>query len=407
MAIASVGLSMMETIAISPEGPPALGSSTRIPSQVRVVAGGMAVNAARACQKWGTLSGLVTRAGARLTEHLADEFRERLFLPLPRGPAESATCITMVSERTDGLRERSFLLYPGLNVAVSCEDLASEQIDGLFRKSRHVHFAGVGDGDGGDLAARRSQWCFDNPAFQSFLKRLRAAGLTTSMDFAPVRHRLTDPNWQAQAFRSMSLVDYLMPSEIEALLLMKNETEFKTVDLDEAIRTGLEDDDIETLGSMFVQHFPTATTIIKTNLRGCYCPSLKHGDGWIAAEPGVRVVDPTGAGDVFCGAFLTCCLRILDLLSNSDRLLVQPHRVEPADLGLAKRRSDLLEAQLTLACAFGNAAAADSLLKLGGGRELPRWNVLTNVRVANNPQVEALCKQFPFAIGWLNEMQAP
>ena len=45
------------------------------------------------------------------------------------------------------------------------------------------------------------------------------------------------------------------------------------------------------------------TVVVKCGPKGCYITNA-DGSFWVAAEPGVTVVDTTGAGDSFVGGFL-------------------------------------------------------------------------------------------------------
>lgn len=383
MAITCIGLSMTETIAFVQGEMPEVGTSARMPEQVKGTTGGMAVNAARACMRWGSLGYLVTKAGQHLSARLREEFHGRLLLCPTREGAESSTCVTLVHATKDPRgRERTFLLFPGRDVNISSADLDSPQVADAIRRSMHLHFAGVGDGDDD---ADTERMCFDNVRFRSQLQRWREAGKTVSFDFAPVRHRLSSPKWRQAIQGVLESADFLFPSDLEAVLL----TKAGTGKIEE-----LSTDLIEEAADKMSHSYPNAITIVKAKEHGCYCPDLV-GDvdkGWVVAEDNVTMKDPTGAGDVYCGAFLTAWLRLRESLRASPGASTDPAHpiVPPLAIDDQAVRRDMIK----LCAIYGNAAAADSLAKIGGGRGLPPWEDISKNRVAHHPALrDALRKK--------------
>ena len=82
---------------------------------------------------------------------------------------------------------------------------------------------------------------------------------------------------------ALQYLDYLFPNDAEAMLLTGKET------VEEAAA------DLRRVG--------VGTVVVKCGPRGCYITN-EQGSFWVAAEPGVTVVDTTGAGDSFVGGFL-------------------------------------------------------------------------------------------------------
>ena len=82
---------------------------------------------------------------------------------------------------------------------------------------------------------------------------------------------------------ALQYLDYLFPNDAEAMLLTGKGT------VEEAAA------DLRRVGE--------GTVVVKCGPRGCYITN-KDGSFWVEAEPGVTVVDTTGAGDSFVGGFL-------------------------------------------------------------------------------------------------------
>ena len=133
-----------------------------------------------------------------------------------------------------------------------------------------------------------------NLSAQAHAMRLaRGAGLTVILNPAPMRADF-DPALLAD-------VDVLIPNETEfcALLpLLPGTRGAVAAGFDEAALASLPDAELHAL----CRGLGVATVIVTLGARGCF---VSRADGYAAvpAVPGVAVVDTTGAGDAFVGAF--------------------------------------------------------------------------------------------------------
>lgn len=396
--VVSIGLAAQETIAMSPGGWPDTGASIRIPEQVKTVAGGMAVNFARACKIWGTHHSLITRAGTHLANYLRkkEEFGETVFLcpcdcsaaPCRCRPRpESATCVTLVHPTVERGIERSFLLFPGRKMSVTISDLNLPDVTSILKRADHVHFAGVGDGS--DSADPADTMCCDAPEFRTFLAQLRKVAKTVSMDFAPAHSRLQSKAWREAIYEKIAFATFVMPSDFEAYYLMESDPKPPN-------QVAMTPQLVEDLADALKRLCPNSFVIVKSNAQGCYSPDLDDitNDGWVTAERGVRIKDPTGAGDIFCAAFLTAWLTISRYIDEHDAHLVLDWNCSGSD---HRRRNELVEFLITYAGVCGNAGAAETLARVGGGRDLPSWMDLLRHRVVHHPQMKAQVAKAGFA----------
>ncbi len=157
------------------------------------------------------------------------------------------------------------------------------------------------------------------------LQTARASGATTILNPAPMRPDF-DP-------ATLADVDILIP----------NETEFCTLsgllgvaELDERTLAALPDNDLHGL----CRRFGVATVIVTLGARGCLV-SRAEGHALVPGVQGVKVVDTTGAGDAFVGAFATAL----------------------AELG---------PGEIERAARFANAGAALSVTRHGTAPAMPR-----------------------------------
>ena len=139
-------------------------------------------------------------------------------------------------------------------------------------------------------------------------------------------------------------------------ILIPNETEFCTLsgllnlaELDEKTLAALPDQDLHGL----CRRFGVATVIVTLGARGCLV-SRTEGHAFVPALTGIKVVDTTGAGDAFVGAFATALAEL------------GPDKIEQA-------------------ARFANAGAALSVTKHGTAPAMPQRAeinaLLTNSRI--------------------------
>jgi sugar/nucleoside kinase (ribokinase family) len=168
-------------------------------------------------------------------------------------------CIVCV--HPDG--ERSFIAALGANKLIGSDVMLMDGLssDGIF------HFGGT-----------LSQPGFVGSALHAMIKYLHQQGVTISTDLLWNR---TDSAWPEIA-QSLPLIDILMANELEFGYL-----------------TGTSD---PAAAANRIASAGVSTVALKLGARGCYIQSATW-QGSVPAFP-VEVVDTTGAGDAFAGAFL-------------------------------------------------------------------------------------------------------
>ncbi|RPB01728.1 Ribokinase-like protein [Choiromyces venosus 120613-1] len=113
-------------------------------------------------------------------------------------------------------------------------------------------------------------------------------GIETILNPAPARHI---------PLHFYSKIDHLILNESEAAYLTGEEVNF------------LDDDTgIQTIITRFLERGVKRSVVITMGARGCYFKSPDGQEGWIRPEVRAQdVVDTTGAGDAFVGAFAVSC----------------------------------------------------------------------------------------------------
>jgi sugar/nucleoside kinase (ribokinase family) len=188
--------------------------------------------------------------------------RERVDVSLVSRHARLGTPISVAFSTT---ADRGFMTYKGC--AVDTGRLLRRWPRHALRGVRHVHFAGM------------------RPPFRAclpFLSRLRAAGITTSLDIG----------WNPEVYRSKAFrevirgVTIFMPSWRDAQWLTGRDRPR---------------DAVRVMGEM------VAVPVIKLGARGAI--GLDHGRPLQILPPHVRTVETTGAGDAFDAGFIWAFLR--------------------------------------------------------------------------------------------------
>jgi len=239
---------------------PRLGEEMRAPYFARSVGGGAAITAV-AARREGLRVGMVTVVGdrAELTPLGAEKIDLRHAQVDPRG--QSAVTVA-VSTRHD----RYFLTSEGANVRFE-SFFHWDQLFSYLAAARHVHV------------------CFQPRRFGAITRlmtRLRAAGVTTSIDFGWHPEISARPGF----WKWLGTATLFFPNLMEAQHLTGQQRPEKA---------------LARLAEV------TALPIIKLGAQG----SIAWDRGRIvrAAAHRVRVVDSTGAGDAFNGGFLAAFLR--------------------------------------------------------------------------------------------------
>ena len=238
---------------------------------LEVHSGGLAHTTGVILAKLGVPTAVVGRVGADLFgTYLIDVLRDnRVEVHVGRDETIStSTAVVMVSSSG----ERSFLHLPGANTHLRREDVPPA----LLARSRIMHLGGyflLPGLDGAQAAA--------------LLAQARAAGCRTSLDMA----------WDARG-RWMALLAPCLP---HLDLLFGNRDELARV-------TGAED---PPRMAAHLRALGVDTVAVKLGEDGAYV----DGESWRGRVPAfsVEIVDTTGAGDAFCGGFLTGYLAGWDL----------------------------------------------------------------------------------------------
>lgn len=238
---------------------------------IAVHSGGLAHTTGVTLAKLGVTAAVVGRVGADLLgTYLIDVLRSHsIEVHVGRDEAaRTSTTVVMVSSRG----ERSFLHLPGANTHLRREDVPQA----LLARSRIMHLGGyfLLPGLDGEQAA-------------ALLVQARAAGCRTSLDVA----------WDAHG-RWMALLAPCLP---HLDLLFGNRDELARV-------TGAED---PPRMAARLRESGVGAVAVKLGEGGAY---VDRGN-WRGHVPAfsVEVVDTTGAGDAFCGGFLTGYLAGWDL----------------------------------------------------------------------------------------------
>jgi sugar/nucleoside kinase (ribokinase family) len=238
---------------------PRFGQAERLVDAIRIGIGGSAAIFAAAAARLGAATALVTTVG---DDAAGSSMRDALE---HRGVDTSACSIsstlpTNVSVILSGPTDRAIMTSPGALAAVRGDDVTDE----LLRRARHLHVASLfllpASSEVGRLAARA-----------------RAAGLTISLD----------TNWDpTEQWRGVDellpTIDVLLPNEQEARAIARL-------------------DDVHAAAARLSARGPLV--VVKLGADGACAYQAGTEVARTPARP-VRVVDTTGAGDVFDAAFL-------------------------------------------------------------------------------------------------------
>ncbi len=247
-------------------GLPALGEEC-FAERFLVSAGGSAITAI-ALRRLGRPVRLVARVGADAHGRLIREALAREGLDT-RWLAEHCDVATPLTVVLSTPADRAFVTYLDERaVATALDDLLVEVLD--EPPARHLHVAGF------PLAQRHPD----------VVERAHAAGLTVSFD----------PGWDESALATPAVrrvalgADILLPNRLEACRLL-----------------GLADTtSAHSALEALANQRPDGITVVKDGAVGAH--GAAGGQRAFAPPPRVRVVDPTGAGDVFDAGFLDAYL---------------------------------------------------------------------------------------------------
>jgi sugar/nucleoside kinase (ribokinase family) len=235
---------------------PRPGEELRVPIFARSIGGGAVITACAAA-RLGLRVGTLTAMGAGAAAELR---RERVsVISLQRAGERGAISVALSMPH-----ERSFVTYDGVNTLLEPRLLRKLR---RLPRARHVHFA---------LSPRTCR------AWLPIVHRVRQHGATTSWDFGWNERLLKDRSFQTL----LKAVDWLFLNDQEARFYSR----------------------VRSLASART-HWSARNggTVIKRGAKGALV-LVDGGMHRVDAGP-ARVLDTTGAGDAFNGAFLTALLR--------------------------------------------------------------------------------------------------
>lgn len=314
----------MDVIALQPNAGLDKGGTALLREGIQLKPGGMAVNCASAIANLGGNARLVMRIpnrgvlGDLIVRQLSSLFRgQEAEIAIPFD-AEPCSCISLVQTSEENEvghpRQRTFMFHRSHEAFITSDEFIS--LRKQFASSlRHIHFAGIGDSDD-----QKTELLL-HKGVRETLEKLKLEGITLSCDFVPRKETHSSSSWQSMIRPGLELMDFMMPSDYETLMWCPQ---------------GVLDNErarVEKAGRAFQSDFSRSFVVVKSSNRGCYVPSGDSGRGrWVPPIEAIHVLDPTGAGDVWCGGFLH------------------------AMMGYSRMQ----------ACIVGNCVAGDSLRSWGG-----------------------------------------
>ncbi len=264
---------VMTDIIVRPEGPLAKGSDRR--ASIAVLPGGSAANQAAWLASFGVRTDFVARVGLADLASETARLKAAGVTPWLVGDAEQPTGRLVALIDPSG--ERSFLTDRGANEALQAGDIPGELIAG----AAVIHLSG----------------------YSFFAPSPRAAVLDV-MRRAGMKPISVDPA-SAEFLREVGPENFLGWTRGAAILFPNAE--------EAAILAG--SDDPETQCARLAALYPLV--VVKRGAAGCDAAAGEK--RWRAAAPKVDVVDTTGAGDAFVGAFLASRLAGADIKAALER----------------------------------------------------------------------------------------
>jgi sugar/nucleoside kinase (ribokinase family) len=215
----------------------------------------------------GSRVGFITKAGNDSFGTLAMERLQERRVDLSRVAHGAKSGVTLILPHES---QRHILTYPGTISELRFDDLDLDYMG----SARHFHMS--------SLFLQRDLL----PRVPELFRRMKAAGLTTSLD----TNDDPDDLWDGGLEKILPHVDILLPNQREAMKMAR------TNDLETAISTLAE---------------RVETVVVKMGARGAI--AVQKEKRIIAQAFPVTVVDPIGAGDSFDAGFLHQFLRGADL----------------------------------------------------------------------------------------------
>src|SRR5271167_2207990 len=263
----------MTDVIVRPEGPLAKGSDRR--ARIAFRPGGSAANQAAWLASFGATVDFVARVGVADVESETARLAGIGVTPHLVGDAELETgrLVALI----DPAGERSFLTDRGANDALRIGDIP----DGLVARAALIHLSGY-----------------------SFFAPGPRAPVVDAIKRAGAKPVSVDPA-SAEFLREAGAENFLEWTQGAAILFPNAE--------EAAILAG--SDDPETQCARLAALYPLV--VVKRGAAGCDAAAGEK--RWRAAAPKVDVVDTTGAGDAFVGAFLASRLAGADIKAALER----------------------------------------------------------------------------------------
>jgi sugar/nucleoside kinase (ribokinase family) len=217
----------------------------------------------------GSRVGFITKAGDDSFGTLAMERLRERGVDLSRVARGTKSGVTFILPHES---HRHILTYPGTISELRFEDLDLDYMS----SASHFHMS--------SLFLQRDLL----PRVPELFRRMKAAGLTTSLD----TNDDPDDLWEGGLEGILPHVDILLPNQREAMKMARA-------------------NDLETAISRLAEK--VETVVVKMGARGAIAVQKKHGKRVTAPAIAVTVVDPIGAGDSFDAGFLHQFVRGADL----------------------------------------------------------------------------------------------
>ena len=277
-------------------------------------AGGAPANFLAAAAKYGGKTALLAKVGADAFGRLLTGTLHKAGIDT-RGIVASDdffTTLAFVTLDKTGDREFSFARKPGADTQLSAGELATELLD----EARAFHFGTLSLTD--EPAAAATRYAVDYA---------RRRGALISFD-----PNLRKPLWKSEAAAREQMLWGLAQADV---------VKISDEEVDFLFSLGAE------AGARYLlEHFPVRLALVTCGADGCYFRS-RTASGHVGSLTGLRVVDTTGAGDIFGGSALYKLLQT------------------------GKQPETLSEAELRAIVAYACTAAALSTEKPGGISSVP------------------------------------
>lgn len=323
--IAVIGDACVDTIVAGVRRFPKWGMADPIES-VSVHAGGQAANCAISISKMGgARSVLFANVGSDASGEFVRSELKKNEVELIASTSSSRTVNVVVLVRQSKTRDRAFM-FSDENGSRSANFPTLEELwkeIELLRSCRAIHFTCVGQFD-----------ALADPRIEGLMKEIKAprngSVPVITADTSPVE-ALSDKRWQQAISTFLRHVDYFLPADVEAQLM---------ADLND-VR------DFRGSARKLKERYLVPNIIVKIHDQGAFFIAESGEEAVVEPFPLVAIEDATGAGDVWCSAFI---------------------------LARAVKSFPIKQS-----CSYANAAASFCIRSLGATTNVPEWSTVESI----------------------------